>query len=437
MDPIVDELNARLDALDATRTSVKLSIDGQKTRIIGVQSGNAVDGIDVGIFDFGEPTCHPDDHRRVIAPIPYTTLANKTFSFTPEQREFILALRRMRHDDGNKYAEGNYVVGEWLADCCLKLLEESGIPKESVHLIGSHGQTVSGHPHWEFGDLSVIAQRTGITTIGDYRPADVAAGGNGTPCTCTYDSIMLRSLEDAADAKWRVAINIGGTSSVTFLPPWASDAVPCGLDPGLGVFFMDLTARAIDPSFEYDDNGDIARGGTCNPELLSFFLENKYYQQLELPIGVGPDDFPEVLFAEWHAKAQAMGVSNQDLLSTLTELTCKQIAMQCKRFGGPGIMGCQDVILRGSVWRNSYFMERLQFQMMDHLECDQEMQVKLLDEIGLEEESWENALYALLGFLCFRNKYNFVPSCTGASRWVVGGKIAPGDNFKSVALMNM
>ena len=71
----------------------------------------------------------------------------------------------------------------------------------------------------------MIAQHTGITTAGDFRPADVAAGGNGTPCTCTYDSIMLRPAPGTD--KWRIAINIGGTSSVTFCPPWpTADMAP-------------------------------------------------------------------------------------------------------------------------------------------------------------------------------------------------------------------
>ena len=95
--------------------------------------------------------------------------------------------------------------------------------------------------------MNVIAQQTGLTTVGDFRTADVAAGGNGTPCTCTFDSLLLRPTPpantNALTAKWRVAINIGGTSSVTFLPPWGSTADPLGLDPGLGVFYMDLCVR--------------------------------------------------------------------------------------------------------------------------------------------------------------------------------------------------
>ena len=409
-------------------------------RVIGIQSGNAVDGIDVGIFEFDPLNRSTEDPRALAGSLTYRTLANQTFSFTPEQREWVLGLRALNRADGNDYANANYKLGEMMADNALSLLKSAGIDKSTIDLIGSHGQTVSGHPHWEFGDVSVIAQRTGITTAADFRPADVAAGGNGTPCTCTYDSIMLRP--PAGTSKWRIAINIGGTSSVTFLPPWptpgdaASTAmVPLGLDPGLGVFFMDLTTKCIDPNLDFDANGDLARSGLTNEALLAEFLTYKYYQQPALPIGVGPDDFPETLFATWRARAQELGVSDVDLLSTFTELTAKQIAMACSRFGGPHVAGgmTDDVLLRGGVCHNSYFVERLRAQMSLQLGADVE-RITTLEDVGLNEDSWENAMYAMFGYLCYNNVYNFVPSCTGAARPVVGGRIAPGENFHSMKL---
>jgi anhydro-N-acetylmuramic acid kinase len=414
--------------------------NSQNMRVIGIQSGNAVDGIDVGIFDFEPLNRHPDDPRKLAGSLNYTTIANKTYPFTPEERNWVLGLRAMALENGNEYAEGNYKFGEWLADRALRLIDETGIDKSSIQLIGSHGQTISGHPHWEFGDVSVIAQKTGITTAADFRPADVAAGGNGTPCTCTYDSIMLRP--PVGSKKWRIGINIGGTSSVTFCPPWPTKGnaeeeamIPGGLDPGLGVFFMDLTVREIDPTLEFDDNGNMARSGKVNEELLAEFLENKYYKQDKLPIGVGPDDFPETLWKVWHARAQELGVSNVDLLTTFTELTAKQIAMACKRWGGPNIVNgaTDDVLLRGGVTNNGYFVERLLANMSEQLNTTVP-KITSLEDIGVDEDSWENAMYAMFGYLCYNNVYNFVPSCTGAERPVVGGRIAPGENFHSVRL---
>lgn len=413
--------------------------ENRKMRVVGLQSGNAVDGIDVGVFDFEPLKRDPNDPRALAAPLKYNTLANKTYSFTAEERNFVLGLRALDREDGVEYAEGNYRLGEMFAKAVNSCLEENGIDKKSVHLIGTHGQSICGHPHWEFGDLSVIAQQTGITTAGDFRPADVAAGGNGTPCTCTYDSIMLRP--DAGAEQWRIAINIGGTSSVTFCPPWPEKGqpslTPLGLDPGLGVFFMDLTVAQIDPSLAYDDDGKIARTGKVHEGLLAEFLTYKYYQQKNLPIGVGAEDFPVTLWEEWRARAQELGVSDLDLLTTFTELTAKQIAMACSRFGGEHIVNgaTDDVLLRGGVAMNSYFVERLQANMSIQLNTEIK-DIKSLAHVNLNEESWENAMYAMLGYLCYNNMYNFVPSCTGATRSVVGGRIAPGENFLSVSLLN-
>jgi anhydro-N-acetylmuramic acid kinase len=362
----------------------------------------------------------------------------------------------MNHEDGNEYGQASYTMGEWMADNAMALLEESNIDPATVHLMSSHGQTISGHPHWEIGDLSVIAQRTGITTVGDFRPADVAAGGNGTPCTCTYDNIMLRP--ESGTEGWRVAINIGGTSSVTFCPPRdeanadGSLVVPHGLDPGLGVFFMDLAMANIAPDLDLDEawkaydtnkltavSGETVGvgSGTVHVELLAEMLEYKYYKQESLPIGVGPDDFPETLFATWYARAKEFGVNDVDYLATLTEQSAKQIALACARFGGPNIVAgaACDVVLRGGVVNNKHWVNRLLFYMNVCLGKDFG-RIKTLDELGIDEESWENAMYAIFGYLCFNNMFNFVPSCTGASHPVVGGKIAPGQNFHSLALLN-
>ena len=96
---------------------------------------------------------------------------------------------------------------------------------------------------------------------------------------------------------------------------------------------MDLCTQVIDPTLDYDENGNMARSGTTNEQLLAEMLEYKYYKQENLPIGVGPDDFPETLFKSWHNRAQELGVSNIDFLTTLTDQSTKQIALACKKFG--------------------------------------------------------------------------------------------------------
>ena len=99
------------------------------------------------------------------------------------------------------------------------LLEEAGVDKSEVALIGSHGQTVSGHPHWEFGDLSIMAQQTGITVAGDFRPADVGAGGNGTPCTCTYDTTTTHCVPTACPLRAHCRSTRSGARRCCAPPP--------------------------------------------------------------------------------------------------------------------------------------------------------------------------------------------------------------------------
>jgi anhydro-N-acetylmuramic acid kinase len=238
---------------------------------------------------------------------------------------------------------------------------------------------------------------------------------------------------------------------MSFLPPWpskeqeqaeksgkAKELVPLGLDPGLGVFFIDLMVRRIDPSLEYDDEGKMARSGKVHHALLSEFQTYRYYQQESLPIGVGVEDFPETLFQKWVSRGKELGVSDVDILASLVELTCWQIARAAAKYGGSTIANgaTDDILVRGGVLKNKYFMERLQAQFSEQLKTEIK-KIKTLEELGLDEDAWENAQYAMMGYLCFNNIYNFVPSCTGASRPVVGGKIAPGENFHEIALKNL
>jgi 1,6-anhydro-N-acetylmuramate kinase len=221
---------------------------------------------------------------------------------------------------------------------------------------------------------------------------------------------------------------------------------------------------------EYDPSGDIGRTGNVNEEVLAKYLDYEYYQQESLPIGVGPDDFPEVLFEKWVKIAtEIMGVSDADyenrgqvttadqscaqwkldLLATFVELTTRQIALACRKWAGERVMGRggangdgapAELILRGGVYHNSLFIERLAWNCSEQLKVEGQgdaaplytaQDVKSLADLSppLDEESWENAMYAMFGYLCINNVYNFVPSCTGGKQLVVGGKIAPGANF--------
>jgi threonine synthase len=377
-----------------------------------------VDGIDVCIVDFQEPVLASKNARDVHG-LDYNCLAFKTFAWPGHTRERILAARDGLAGPG-ELAKLNYELANVFGDVALQLLDEVEIPLSSVQLVSSHGQSIVGHPHWELGDINVIAQRTGIATCGDFRPADVAVGGNGSPCTCTFDSIMLRPPEGAT--AWRTCINIGGTTSMTFCPPRGSSEAPVGLDPGIGVFFMDLNAQAV-LGKPYDENGDLARSGKLSEALLAVMLQHPHYQRSKLPISIGAEDFPRPLFATWRTKSQQMGLCDADFQATLVELTTRSLAMAAARFGPAGKISCRDVVVRGGVRFNSFFMERLKWNFCNRMNAS-ECKLTSIEDLGMSEDSWETVMYAMFGFLCHRGLNNFVPSCTGAGSAVCGGKLA-------------
>ena len=191
---------------------------------------------------------------------------------------------------------------------------------------------------------------------------------------------------------------------------------------------MDLAARHYDDSLEYDINGNIARRGKIHQELLEIMMMHPHIQREKLPISVGVDDFPRELFYEWQKLSWEKGLLDEDFLATLTEFTAQSLSYACQRFF-PQNKPIYDIIIRGGIRHNIYFMERLLFCLKRDLN---QKNIKLLSlaDIGLDEESWETVMYAMFGFLCIRGIYNFIPSCTGASHSVIAGKICPASNYK-------
>merc|ERR1719181_2033893 len=138
-------------------------------------------------------------------------------------------------------------------------------------------------------------------------------------------------LRPQSGSKWRVCINIGGTSSATFCPPIGDPTPVSGLDPGLGVLFYDWAVRDYDSSLEFDRDGAMARKGTAHDGLLREMISQlPHFLREELPISVGPDDFPRSAFDKFQARSRQLKLSTNDWLATLVELTTSTIARACR-----------------------------------------------------------------------------------------------------------
>src|SRR6202046_800419 len=217
-------------------------------RVAGMISGTSVDGIDVAVIDI-EAGIHIAAGIHVVA--------TATVPYSPDVRSAILSVSNAGTHTGT-IARLNFLLGELFAEA----LQKTGVPLNTIELIGSHGQTIfhEGEPveflgrkiasTMQIGEAAVIAERTGIETIADFRPGDMAAGGKGAPLVPFLDYELFRHPQLA-----RMALNIGGIANITVIPASAKPEDVIAFDTGPGNMIMD----ALIPPFDRD--GERARAG--------------------------------------------------------------------------------------------------------------------------------------------------------------------------------
>jgi anhydro-N-acetylmuramic acid kinase len=346
-------------------------------RVAGLISGTSADGIDVAVVDIG-------DRIEVVAA--------KTVPYPPEVRRAILSVL-----DVATVSRLNFLLGELFAEA----LAGCGVPLNTIELIGSHGQTIfhEGEPvdflgrkiasTLQVGEASVIAARTGIETISDFRTADIAAGGKGAPLVPFLDYQLFRHAEIP-----RIALNIGGIANITVIPAGAKPEDVVAFDTGPGNMLID----AVAPPFDRD--GELARAGRVDRALLERLLADPYYQR-DPPKSCGREQYG----------ADFVAAANIDV-ATATELTARTIASAIARYPTT-----REVIVSGGGAHNRFMMERLRALVTPR--------VTTSAQLGIDVDSKEAILFAVLAYETFHRRAGNVPSATGALRPMILGKISP------------
>ena len=181
--------------------------------LVGLMSGTSADGISAALARFDTA---PDG--RICAGLE----AFRAMPYSASQRERLLCA--LDGASPAEYCRLNFDLGAWLADAVVALLEETRVDAHDVRAIATHGHTVwhePGHSTWQFGEAAVIAERTGVDVVSDFRVRDVAAGGQGAPLVPIADALLF-----APNTEWRALQNLGGIGNVTIVPPWATSP-PC------------------------------------------------------------------------------------------------------------------------------------------------------------------------------------------------------------------
>lgn len=384
--------------------------------VIGMNSGTSVDGINLALCEF-----LPGPQPRTLS---FRLLAQREYPHAASLRQQVLNLCHAKQSALDELTELNFQLGEAFAAACLAFLAEEGLQREKIDLIASHGQTLyhlveAGRTlsTLQIGEPAVIAQRTGITTVADFRVADMAAGGQGAPLVSFFDALIF-----AGDMKTLALQNIGGIGNVTILPAGQGLADASAFDTGPGNVWIDYGARYFSQGREtFDRDGQMARSGQVDQVLVAEVLAHPYFQQAP-PKTTGRELFGDAFAHDLIDQARQRQLTPADTMATLTAITAESIALAYRRFGPAQI---DEVIVSGGGSYNPVLMAQIQTLLPTS-------QVKTLESYGLTASVKEAVTFALLGHETIYGRAANLPQCTGARTTTILGKIIPGSNYAAI-----
>jgi anhydro-N-acetylmuramic acid kinase len=376
------------------------AIQKQARICVGLISGTSVDAAEAAV-------CRIEGTG---AAVKLTLLAHVSTSF-----ERALVQRVLAADSARELCELNALLGERFADAALAAIARAGLSPEQVDVIGSHGQTIAHLPPQlaaypstlQIGDGAVIAERTGIPTVCDFRVRDMAAGGQGAPLVPYLDWVLFRKA-----GAHRALQNIGGIANVSVVGDRLEDTV--ALDTGPGNMLLDALARRVTQGeLSCDLDGSLSRQGQPIPALLQELLATPFLAEPP-PKSTGRETFGEVLASNlW----QRFRDQPFDLLATALAFTVEATAQAYERWLIPRF-SLEGVYLSGGGSRNPMIVDGLTRRLAP-------VPVRPLSTLGFPEEAKEAACFALLASECLSGTPQNVPSATGARRAVVMGKVVP------------
>ncbi len=382
------------------------------TRVIGLISGTSVDGIDAALVEISGTELD----------LQVKLLFGKTYPYPGELREKILTVCAGAAISMPEMAE----LDDAIACTFAQAAQNIQLNHQSASLIGSHGQTVYHRPpkkaggkfstglgySLQLGRGDLIAHLTGITTVSNFRAADIAVGGHGAPLVPRVDAFLLSHPQEG-----RCIQNLGGIGNVAYIPPRRDDWLVKirGWDTGPANSLLDLAVHHLTAGAKtYDESGKWAATGTpCNP-LVEQWMSQDYFH-LPPPKSTGRELFGVAYLHQCLKDAEAYQLSPSDILATLTELTAASIAHSYQSFL-PQMP--QQVLLCGGGSRNLYLQQRLQLLLPS-------IPVLTTDEVGLNADFKEAIAFAVLAYWRQLGIPGNLPAATGAPQEMLLGEIHP------------
>jgi len=399
------------------------------TLVLGLMSGTSADGIDVALVRIASDTAAArEDHqnsRTKRADHPHTEARLENFAtlpFAPDVRAAVLRVAEGHQLSPGELSQLNFRLGQVFAQALLAACRKFRLNPKRVALIGSHGQTIyhQGAPSrllgeqvastLQIGEPAVIAALTGITTVGDFRPADIAAGGQGAPLVPWVDYRLYRHPRLG-----RAALNIGGIANVTIIPPAARTKDVFAFDTGPGNMIIDgLVRHFTNGRRAYDRDAQMAASGRLLPALLDNLLADPYLHRPP-PKTAGREQYGEPYLRKllaWGARHRAQPA---DLVRTATILTALSIVDAFNRWVLPRAHITQLIVAGGGA-RNPLLCSQIAAALP---------RIDLIpsDSLGVPGDAKEAFAFALLAYETIHRRPANIPSATGATRPAILGKI--------------
>ncbi len=380
-------------------------VEKSPRRVVGLMSGTSTDGIDAVVAEIAG--CGTATRVQILEfqtlPLP-DTLREQLFTLFGQTASL---------DD---LCRLNFALGEAFAAAALAVIEAADLRPDEVDLIGSHGQTLrhlpGGRPGatLQIGEPAVIAQRTGITTVADFRPADMAVGGQGAPLVPLVDYLLFTH-----PVKGRLLLNIGGIANVTALPASSAPEQVLAFDLGPGNMLIDAAVvHLTDGRERFDRDGGRGARGRVDASVLAQLLEHDFLQRPP-PKSTGREEFGTAFLSELLSRIDLRG---GDLVATLTAFSARAIADGIKKFVLPSVPAV-ELWLGGGGVHNGHLVDLIRAALP-------QLRVASVGELGISADAREALSFAVLANETLMGQAGNLPSATGAERPAILGKVVPG-----------
>ena len=382
-------------------------------KVLGLMSGTSLDGLDIAYVEIYQLQGRFYIKNRFF----------KTYTYTDTLREQLRQNSLSSSAKLDQISQLNFLLADFFVHCIHQFLDTFELSKNQVDLIGSHGHTFYHQVEanvvlstLQLGEPALIAAKTGITTVADFRPFDIAVGGQGAPLVPFLDQVIF------ADKSPIALQNIGGIANVTFIGP-GKELV--AFDTGPGNMLLDAAIQILSKQqLSYDENGNWASKGTVHPEIVQACLQHPYFNQ-KLPKTTGRALFGAHYAQDLLRQFEHLSLSKYDWMATLTAFIATSIVQSYHQLLNTFPA---EVVVSGGGALNPQLMAQIAGLLPEGVN------LKTMEDYGMSSEAKEAVAFAFLAYCTVFGIPNNIPDATGATQPLVMGKICPAANYSRILL---